>query len=104
MKVFCRRVGNRQLKLADALTTFSLPPPISAMEPLTWSIVRHPDFLGASSSVDDTITWVLDHADPSLLLMGVLHIPLFSESGAARLAALTETLLGQGGDGVDGRS
>ena len=70
------------------------------MEPLTWSIVRHPDFLGASSSVDDTIAWVLDHADPSLLLMGVLHIPMFSDSGAARLAALTETLLGQGGDGV----
>ncbi len=70
--------------------------------PSSWEDVRHPDLPRAAShgTASDYAQWVLDHADEDLLQIGVVHIPLLSDEGAAALADVTSGLLGAGGDGV----
>lgn len=59
---------------------------------LTWEEVRHPNFPAPGSNVDYE-QWILDNADPSLLWNGILDIPIFSDEGAAKLAAITQNAI-----------
>ena len=66
--------------------------------PLSWPAVQHPDLpVPGDANVGE---WLLGRADESLLLAGVVALPVLSDAGAERLADLTRRLVGAGGDGV----
>lgn len=79
-----------------------VPPPASTMaSPLpTWEDVRHPSLPAADASAEAWAAWLLEHADESLLHLGVLDIPMLSDAGAAALFGRTLALQGLGGDTV----
>jgi hypothetical protein len=71
------------------------------MAALLWEDVRNPELPRAGSqSPEEAAEWVAAHAEESLLLTGVVDIPVLSDAGALALAAVTATLLGRGGDAV----
>lgn len=69
------------------------------MSSLSWADIRHSDLPKPGEDVDYT-AWILEHADESMLLAGVLDIPVLSPEGCEALVSITRTILGLGGDAV----
>ena len=84
-----------------------LPPASAALvaraQALTWAEARHAAF-PAPGAAADYASFLLSHADESLLWLGVADVPLLNDAAAALLADATAALLDaarrRGDDGV----
>jgi hypothetical protein len=97
--------------MADSLLTPPalppLPPATAALvaraQALTWAEARHAAF-PAPGAAADYASFLLSHADESLLWLGVADVPLLNDAAAALLADATAALLDaarrRGDDGV----
>jgi hypothetical protein len=93
------------LQASDAPTGTTTTTTAAALDSLDWSTLSlsqflHPSFPQPNSSPAAYAHFLLTHSNETLLNHGVADFPFLSDAGCALLSALTEGIIGGGGEGV----
>lgn len=88
------------LQASDASTTNTATAAALDWSTLSLSQFLHPSFPQPNSAPAAYAQFLLTHSNETLLNHGVADFPFLSDDGCALLAALTEGVIGGGGEGV----